>query len=397
MHKPPTAKIRPNLVAEKPSFGKINLIVFMMGALGNIILVFVPLFLAEMGLTGLEIGILIGTGLITRLFASIPIGVISDRFSTKAAFYAAIAFIIIFLVGLNFTTNFFFLLVLFILLGLGKETINSFLDIFTLKAQGEKAGKTFGKFQLSRYLGSGTGALLSGIAIAFLAFALTFNIVAVLVLLLLVPIYLLKDVPKEKINLFQYGKDFLKVKNVLFAGMLFLFTFHWGAEHTTYGLFLKNYLDLDTAWSGLYISITLIFLALAAFLGGRLIDKGIEHKKLFIVGVLFSGIGHIMMVNENVFVSLFWRILHEAGDGLFFITQFVWISLLFEKERIGGNYGIMFTIMTLGAFTGAIAFGPLGEATNYTAPFIVSGAILIAEALILGIYIFGKGLKKKPA
>ena len=375
--------------------GKINAIAFGMGALGNVILVFIPVFLAGLGFTGLEIGALIGIGLITRLFGSMPIGVISDRFSTKAAFAVSICLIAVFLVGLNFTKSFLALFVLFIILGIGKETVNSFLDIFTLKAQSESAGKKFGTLNLFRYLGSATGALLGGIAISTLSFALTFNLLALLVLLLLIPIFLLKEIPKAKINIFQYGRDFLQAKHILFAGMLFLFTFHWGAEHTSYGLFLKNYLGLDTTLSGLYISITLVVLAASAFIGGKLIDRKFDHKKIFIAGVLLSGIGHILMVNPNIFISLLWRAVHEAGDGLFSVTQLVWISLLFEKERVGGNYGIMFTIMTLGAFTGAIISGPLGEATKYGMPLIISGTILVAEALILAIYIFGK--KPTPA
>lgn len=373
-----------------PSLLKINLIAFVMGAITNFIMVFIPVFLSEQGFTGLEIGILIGLGMITAIFASVPIGIISDRFSIRAGFAVSLLLIFAFFLGIGFAAGFVAFLAMFILLGLGKETMNRFMEIFALKSESSQVGMKFGKFNLSRYFGAAMGALLGGISILVISFSFTFNIVAVLVLLLLIPIYFLKDVPTEKINIFQYGKDFLNRKTIFFAALLFLFTFHWGAEHTSYGLFLKHYLNLDPAFSGLYISIPIFFLGIASFLGGKMIDRKFDYKKIFIAGVLLSGVGHVLMINPDVFISFFWRIVHETGDGLFFVTQLVWVSLLFEKKRIGGNYGIMFTVMVLGAFSGAVISGPLGEATNYTMPFVVSGAILVLEAVVIGAYLLRK-------
>jgi MFS family permease len=369
---------------------KINFLAAVFGAVTTFAMVFIPVFLAEQGLSGLEIGILVGLGLIISIFASIPAGIISDRFSTRAAFAVSLLLVAVFFIGLNFASGFLALFILFVILGMGKETTNRFIEIFTLRIKSELAGKKFGEFSFYRYAGSATGGLVGGIAIAVLAFTFTFNLLALAVLLLLIPVYFLREVPKNKINLFQYSKDFLKVKNIAFAVLLFFFTFHWGAEYTAYGLFLKNYLGLDTVLSGVYIAIPILFLGIFSFLGGKLIDRKFDYKKIFIAAIFLSGLGHILMVNPDVFVSFFWRLVHEAGDGLFFVTQLVWVSLLFDKQRIGGNYGIMFMIMTLGAFTGAVVSGPLGEASNYALPLILSGIIVVAEAVILSAYIFRK-------
>jgi MFS family permease len=371
---------------------EINTIAFSMGAVSAFMTFFIPVFLAEQGLSGVEIGLLVGIGLIAALFASVPAGIISDRFSGRIAFAASIGMIAFFVAGLNFASGFLGFLLLFVILGIGKETTSRFLEIFTLKAESERDGKKFGSFNLFRFVGSGVGTLLGGIAIGVFSFATAFNAIAALLLLLLIPAFLLKETPKVKATLLEYGRDFLRIKNILFAALLFLFTFHWGAEATAYGLFLKNYLGLNATMSGLYISIPVFFLGAFSFLAGSLVDRKLDYRKLFILGIILSGVGHILMVNPNVFASLFWRIVHEAGDGLFFVTQLVWISLLFKKERIGGNYGIMFTIMTLGAFAGAVVSGPLGETTRYALPLTVSGAILLLEAFALAAYIFGKGI-----
>jgi MFS family permease len=378
-----------------PSQIEINSIAFVFTAITVFIMVFIPVFLTEQGLTGLEIGFLIGLGLITSIFAAIPIGIISDRFSTRISFAVSLFLVAAFFVYLNFASGFIAFIPLFIMLGIGKEAIGRFLEITTLKIETGKVGKKFGVFTLFRNVGAATGALAGGIAITSVAFALTFNFAALLMLLLLIPVYFLKEIPKVKVNLFQYGKDFAQIKNILFAGLLFLFAFHWGAEATSYGLFLKNYLGLNPFLSGAYLSISIGFLAVFAFIAGRLIDNKTDHRKLFILGIFLSGLGHILMVNPNVFISLFWRIVHEAGDGLFIVTQLVWISLLFKRTRIGGNYGIMFTIMALGSFTGAIVSGPLGEATNYGIPLALSGAILVAEAIILTLYLSRHKIKNR--
>jgi MFS family permease len=229
--------------------------------------------------------------------------------------------------------------------------------------------------------------LIGGALLVYLAFGFTFALVAFLFLLLLIPISKLEKIPTANISMQVYSKEFLNLRTILFSVALFFFTLHWGAEHTSYGLYLSNSLHLNTFLMGAYISIPIFFLGLFAYFGGQWIDrKHISHRKIFIIGIFVSGLGQIMMVNPDVFISFGWRVFHEIGDGLFFVSQLVWVSLLFGQKSIGGNYGMVYTIMVLGAFAGALVFAPLGEAQGYGAPLVISGAILVIESFLIAGY-----------
>lgn len=95
------------------------------------------------------------------------------------------------------------------------------------------------------------------------------------------------------------------------------------------------------------------------------------------------------MVNANVYLSLFFRIVHEIGDGLMGALIFLFISRLFRKESIGGSSGILLALMTLGHMLGAQIFAPIGYKWGLHYPFIISGLLLIANSMY-GYFIFKK-------
>lgn len=192
--------------------------------------------------------------------------------------------------------------------------------------------------------------------------------------LLLIPfLFWLRPISVERTRLIQYERDFLHPNNLLLAVILFLFTTHWGAETTSYGLFLRNVLELSEISMGLYTAFAVVFLGIAAFIFGNRIDHRTDFKKLFILGLLVSGSAHVLMTIPQTYISFMFRAIHEVGDGIAEVSVLFWIGRKFRQSRLGGDSGIFYVIMTLRQFTGAMVYGPTGFAYGYSVPLVISG------------------------
>jgi MFS family permease len=195
---------------------------------------------------------------------------------------------------------------------------------------------------------------------------------------------LITDTVRERFPMREYKKTILRKSTALLFLPLFIFGLHWGAENTSYSLFLRQSLGLDYIISGLYMGIPVVLLGFVSLYAGRLIDTKGSAKKTFIIGFLMSGAGHILMTVNNVPLSFSFRVMHEIGDGLAMVSYLVIFSKMFKKESIAGETGAANAVMVSGAALGAVIFGQLGYAFGFAWPLIISGVLSIASvALIL--------------
>jgi hypothetical protein len=126
-------------------------------------------------------------------------------------------------------------------------------------------------------------------------------------------------------------------------------------------------------------------LALSGFLVSRLKDDPVRDRRLFLLGMVLSGIGLILMTVGDVRLAFVFRFMHEGGDGLMAAFVVLTISRLFEKKTIGGSAGILSALQTSGHMVGSLAFSWLGFRAGLGVPMIVAGAILLANA-VFGLY-----------
>ena len=63
---------------------------------------------------------------------------------------------------------------------------------------------------------------------------------------------------------------------------------------------------------GIYMSIPVICLAIVSYFGGKWIDKK-GLTKMFLFAILISGIEAYSMIYPNLYVSFFFRVMHELG------------------------------------------------------------------------------------
>ncbi|MFH1533385.1 MAG: MFS transporter [Nitrospirota bacterium] len=345
---------------------------------------FLGVYYNSIGLTGAQIGIIFALGTITSIITILPSGLSNDRLKSKHLIGIALTLIAIFYFGLSQTHNFYIIALMALLGGMGGTIYTTSSEsLFYKSTNKDQVSKKIGIFQGLNYLMVGLGMICAGFlleknlpfeklffffAIAFLAMTLISQI----------------TLPKNKTSQFallQYKKDIFRPKILLFLLIMFLFAIHFGAESTTYGLFLRKTLNLTTLQMGLYMGFAIMTMALAVQIISKKLHKW-KTQYILAMGLFMSGAGHILMTINDPIISAFFRIFHEIGDAAMFFFVYYGITNLFDLKRIGGNASIFTFTATIGSATGAIIFGPMGESLGYHVPLIVSGSTtLLALAL----------------
>lgn len=347
---------------------------------------FLGVYYNSIGLSGAQIGIIFALGTITSIITILPSGLSNDRLKSKHLIGIALALIAAFYFGLSQTHNFYIIALISLLGGMGGTIyIISSESLFYKSTNNSHVSKKIGIFQGLNYLMIGIGMIAAGFLLEkSLPFEKLFLIFSVLFLIMtIISQIVLPKTATHKFKLLRYKKDIFRPKVLLFLLIMFLFAIHWGAESTTYGLFLKKTLLLSKAQMGLYMGIAIMTMALTVQIIAKKLHKW-KIQYVLVVGLFLSGAGHILMTINNPIISAIFRILHEIGDAAMFFFVYYGITKLFDLKRIGGNASIFTFTATLGGATGAIIFGPLGESMGYRVPLIISGVItLLALALTL--------------
>lgn len=345
---------------------------------------FIPLFFFDLGFSGLQIGVLMSSITVVAIFSTFPIGVINDKFSIKYVTVLGMLFESVMFFGLYMFTDFLTILVFFILGALGGNMIETSIRGLTFKVtESGCKGKRLGRFQAVASGGSGIGVLIGGLLLFTFKFSGVLLMSAITFLVLAVFSLLITEVKKVSFPMRDYKSIIMKRETVLFLLPLFVFGFHWGAENTSYALFLREGLGLGFAGSGIYMSIPIIVLSLTALKVGSFIDRKGGNRKIFFIGMMISGIGHVLMTTQIIPLSFIFRLIHEIGDGLTFVSYYVGFSNIFKTERISGEASIATSIMMMGAAVGSLIFGPMGHAYGFSWPLIISGALSIVIVFIL--------------
>jgi MFS family permease len=322
---------------------------------------------------------------ITGLFVTFPIGFLNDLFTPRTLISLALITTAVSLWGQGAATGFIAFFFTFMLFGASNNMFRTSLDALLFKSGKEEQQATrYGIYNGMRMIGFTAGAIFAGYSLFSHDFPATLKQLSLWSLVLLLAYPFLATSPGRRWELFNYRQDFLKKEVVVFSLWLFFFTLHWGAESTCFGLFLRHNLALPMLGIGYYMATEFIVVAVISMYCGRLIDQGIRVERLLYPGLIASGLGNIFMTYPNVLFSLFWRVIHGAGDGAVMVVMYVGIGRLFHVDRIGGNASLIYLITLAGSFAGALIFGPLGEWAGYWFPLAASGviSILLLPALI---------------
>jgi MFS family permease len=377
----------------KRNFISITGLATLEGFTAAMLMFFFPLFFKnELGFSGAQIGWLYALGSSTAFLTILPVGFINDRLQGKKLGMLGLLLLCIGYILMPFVTHFHEMAIIFVGFTFGNTLFYLSIDSLLHKArETEKRGDYYGRYNAIHAIGIGLGMITGGAILNLLSFNAIFTLSAVLYGIMVIGSFILPPVKIGKVELVQYSKDIFHTNVLIFLFILFAFSLHFGAENTSYGLFLSENLGLSRFHMGLYMAGELGALAIASLFFGRAIDKkkiGIIH--VFMIGMILSGVTHMTMTTPNITLSFISRAIHGVGDGAMFVFLFLGISKFFEKERLGGNNGIVSFTVKVGVITGSLIFGPLGASMGYQFPLIYSGMMEI-----MGVVIFLFFLRKR--
>jgi MFS family permease len=341
-----------------------------------------------MGFAGWQIGLLMGVDSLMTLLTTLPMGVSNDMVPSRQLVTCSFAALAITYFSLSFSSSFFMLLLLIMFYGtwynLGQISIRA---LFYKTARPVGKGRRFSTMAFAEHMGIAAGALLGGVLLGWLSFPAVFRISGVL-FLLIAPLGLL--LPGTLAHIFEpavYKKELFRRDVIIFSLVTFLYTYHWGAEKTVYTLFLKESLGFSQAGIGIFIGLTVILLATACLLYGRLLDRGTASlRRLITLGLMLSSVGHILLAfSQTRLQAYLFRSIHELGDASFMVFSYVMTSNLFSRARVGGGSGLIAQVAVLGTFAGALASGVIMQGFGPRAAMIVAGVLSLADLVFVNL------------
>lgn len=353
----------------------------------NAMMFFFGIYFYQIDLSGAQIGLIFAVGTITGLLTALPSGFSNDKMSSRNLMALGLILLALQYFGFNLSTEFWPTFGFFTLGSIGVKIYNTSADsLFYKTAEQEHLSKKIGIFQTINYIMIGLGMITAGFLLKLnIAFHQIFTLIGTsLIIMAILSQFTLPANETSSFSLGDYKKDLKNRRVLIFIFIFFLFSTHFGAEATSYGLFLEKNLHLAKEQIGLYMGLAVISMGLTSFLIAKNLKKWrVESVLLF--GLFLSGSGHILMtLPQNPIASFFLRVYHETGDAAFFFFLYFGIAKLFAKERIGGNSSVLTLTAMLGSALGAQIYGPIGQTFGYNWPLVCSGTMtLIAFALTI--------------
>ncbi len=345
-----------------------------------------PLQFLRLGFDGVGIGVIVALFAAAPVVFSFPTGWANDRLSMKKVILGGLLAMSLAIVAVGYVRGVAPMAAAFLLLGVANNALNVSINSLYYKDGAEAdANRKYGRFIGWLSLGPPAGLFLGSLLAGAAGFRTLLWVMAGLTALAATAVGGFGREKFTAVSVREYRFSVFNRKTLLFSAFLVLLALHWGTELTVYGPFLRTRFGLDDSGVALYMAGAYLALSLAAFGVARLKFDPARNRRLFLLGMVLSGAGLILMTVGDVRLSFVFRFIHEGGDGLMGAFAVLAISRLFEKKTIGGSAGILTALQTSGHMAGSFAFSWLGFRAGLHVPMIAAGAILLANAAF-GLY-----------
>jgi MFS family permease len=341
-------------------------------------------FKEKLGFSPNQIGILFSIQAVTGMLAVFPAGFGNDRITSRSLIIIGMMAQSVCLIMMGTFRSYAAMSGIFFIWAISTWTFRQSIDAQFLKTincplNGDSGliGKRIGVYQAWRFIGATIGIAAAGQGIASFNYNISLICAGLACLLLIIPAAFLPPRPVSKTRLADYRANFSKPDVILFAGWMMLFATHWGAEQTCYGLFIRENLGLGMNQMGWYMSAEFVAISFTVFFVGKRIKNPESGRMITLIGLLASGLGHIGMIFNPLWVSIAFRSLHGIGDGCIFIVLYYGISKLFSLEHMGGNSGLLNLSNMIGLIAGSLIYSPMGARYGYEHPLWISGLITL--------------------
>ncbi len=360
---------------------------------------FWALFLLNKGFDIAQVGLALAVNSIVGLLASIPVGVANDRFHSRNLLQVGVLFFLSQIAAAAYFDSFPILLLFFGLGGIGNRLIDISIDSYVLKSEQQLENKSIlPYFLLLRFWAIAAGMVLGGNLIGRMEngnFALMLIGSGIGIVVLFFCSMFLSENTTLKVQKIEADAIYKLPSVVLLLVGFGLFALHFGAEIIAYSPFLKTELGLNTGQAGWYMGGAVFIMGIAAYTFSKLVNKGLPAAYLLIFGLIQSGIFHILMVNDVVWLSFVFRTLHEIGDAAVFAFMYQGAVRLFPTSVLASYFGLVTFITFMASSISSLIYGKLSAIYGISFPLQASGVLMLfVAALFIAILGFWPKLRK---
>ncbi len=342
---------------------------------------YIPIFFKNKGFTEDQTGILFSVQALMAIVTYLPSGIINDRFSVKSQIIFGIFIFTAFTGFLQHAVTFWHFFALFVLWGLSGTMIDNSTNVMYYKDSAQAPNKLFfAVYGITATIAYAAGGKIGAMLIDGNDFSTLFRTVFYMSLAMLPIAMTLSDTKAATIRIMDYLDDILRFDTFVLALTIFIFTYHWGAEVTSFTMLMKNEAGMDiSAISMIYLEVGLLMSAIIFALGIFKERHGLKPVTAIYIAVAASAGSQLAFRYVSSFEGMLLnQFFHAIGDSFFMYYWLNIIPTMYRYERIGGASSFVNLFAVISVIAGSAVSGTAvhRSASNYTA-FLISGLLAL--------------------
>ena len=343
---------------------------------------YIPIFFKSKGFTEHQTGILFSMQSLMAIVTYLPSGIINDRFSVKSQIIFGIFIYTAFTGFLQSAVTFWHFFALFILWGLSGTMIDNSTNVMYYKDSAQSPNKLFfAVYGITATIAYAAGGKIGAMLIDGNDFSTLFKTVFYMSLAMLPIAMTLSDTKAVSIRLRDYLDDILRFDTIVLALTIFIFTYHWGAEVTSFTMLMKNEAGMDLgSISLIYLEVGLVMSAIIFALGIFKQKHGLKPVTAIYIAVAASAGSQLAFCYVRTFEGMLLnQFFHAIGDSFFMYYWLNIIPTMYKYERIGGasSFVNLFSVISVIAGSAISGMAVQRSASNYSA-FLISGLLMLS-------------------
>jgi len=349
----------------------------------------IPVYALDLGATGFQVGMIIASFNIARVFANPISGRLSDRWGRKPFIVAGLFLYAVVSIFYILATDVNDLILVRFLHGLTSVLVVPVAMALAADiAPDNKLARYIGTLNMAVMLGLGVGPMLGGIIRDTLGMNTAFYVMGILALLTGIGVMLL--IPSDRIGSeFKIKKPAAPIKDLLkhrvVLGLFFLRLFVASGQGSVYSFLPLLGIDIGITSSevGIILGVNIFLIAVLQRACAGIADRS-DPRVLIIFGTIISGITVLAMPYAKGFGTILaLNIVMGASNGIATPAGFVLTGKVGRKLGMGSIMGLTDAGWSLGMIVSPIFSGIVMDSLGLPSIFFIGGVLIMIGSVVI--------------
>ena len=375
-------------MSEQQSLTPLKALLFAFHATNTIIISYLPLYLAERGLTGSEIGFVLAVGPLAQIISQPFWGYMSDKHKTVKRFLLICIFGLIIFSSIFLSVTQFYLLIFFGFLFYFFSTPIGALGDSLAQRRADDVGVSFGTIRTWGSVGFATSSLAIGLVLTIYGVEYMLWPYLAFALIALFVTFRVKDVKVEQEPVsFKDAASLLKYKPFIFFlfFMMFLTVSH-RANDSYIGLYIAQ-LGGSNFYVGVAWFVGVISEAIVFFFAGRWFRKYPTLIFVILAGAIYTLRWFLFALVDDYWMIIGLQFLHGLTFGILYLSAMDYVTRLIPRILQSTGHLIFYAVFfgvsgIIGSLLGGAIIDQYGGSTLY----FVLGFIALSGTILMTLY-----------